>query len=204
MSAEHAATLRKTQTAFILRTASVAAAGIAILSLVLAFRGIRRNIPARKNSTSRLHHLLTFLVLAALFSGHSHAADRKPNIVIIYTDNLGYGDLSCNNPKAAYETPRIDRMAKEGVRFTDAHSPSTICSPSRYGLFSGQQIYRSTGKCGGKRQFVSLKVRYVKVRYARPRGQGNRFYLDGKLTCTVTEPITRRPQFIILSPEAQA
>ena len=47
-------------------------------------------------------------------------------------------------------------MAKEGVLFTDAHSPSTICSPSRYGLFSGQQIYRSTGKGGGA--FVKGRV----------------------------------------------
>lgn len=72
-----------------------------------------------------------------------------PNIIIVYADDLGYGDLSCCNPKAAYQTPRLDRMAREGVRFTDAHSPSTICSPSRYGLISGQQIYRSTGGGGG-------------------------------------------------------
>jgi len=78
------------------------------------------------------------------------AAKKKlPNIVIIYADDLGYGDLSCYNPKAAYKTPRLDRMAREGVRFADAHSPSTICSPSRYGLYSGQQIYRSTGRGGG-------------------------------------------------------
>ena len=72
-----------------------------------------------------------------------------PNIVIIYADDLGLGDLSCYNSEAAYKTPRLDRMAAEGIRFTDAHSPSTICSPSRYGLFSGQQIYRSTGRGGG-------------------------------------------------------
>lgn len=66
-----------------------------------------------------------------------------PNIVVIYADDLGYGDLSCYNPKAAYKTPRLDQMAAEGVRFTDAHSPSTICSPSRYGLYSGQQVYRT-------------------------------------------------------------
>jgi len=77
------------------------------------------------------------------------AAAELPNIVIVYTDDLGYGDLSIYNPKAAYKTPRIDRMAREGIMFTDAHSPSTICSPSRYGLFSGQQIYRSTGRGGG-------------------------------------------------------
>ena len=77
------------------------------------------------------------------------SAQQLPNIIIIYADDLGYGDLSCYNPKAAYQTPRLDQMAAEGIRFTDAHSPSTICSPSRYGLLSGQQIYRSTGRGGG-------------------------------------------------------
>jgi arylsulfatase A-like enzyme len=72
-----------------------------------------------------------------------------PNIIVIYADDVGFGDLSCYNARGAYRTPRLDRMAAEGIRFTDAHSPSTICSPSRYGLFSGQQIYRSTGRGGG-------------------------------------------------------
>ena len=80
-------------------------------------------------------------------NGQDHPS-KLPNIIIIYADDLGYGDLSCYNDKCAYETPRLDRMAREGVRFTDAHSPSTICSPSRYGLYSGQQIYRSTGGGG--------------------------------------------------------
>ena len=74
---------------------------------------------------------------------------KLPNIIIIYADDLGFGDLSSYNPKCAYRTPRLDQMAEEGIRFTDAHSPSTICSPSRYGLYSGQQIYRSTGRGGG-------------------------------------------------------
>ena len=71
-----------------------------------------------------------------------------PNIVIIYADDLGVGDLSCYNSKAAYKTPKLDEMASQGILFIDAHSPSTICSPSRYGLYSGQQIYRSTGRGG--------------------------------------------------------
>lgn len=73
---------------------------------------------------------------------------QLPNIIIIYADDLGYGDLSCYNPQAAYTTPRLDQMASEGILFRDSHSPSTICSPSRYGLFSGEQIYRSTGGGG--------------------------------------------------------
>lgn len=84
-----------------------------------------------------------------MFGLSASAETKLPNIIIIYADDLGLGDLSCYNPDAAYETPRLDRMAAEGIRFTDAHSPSTICSPSRYGLFSGQQIYRSTGRGGG-------------------------------------------------------
>ncbi len=88
------------------------------------------------------------LVLCACVTASCSAADL-PNIVIVYTDDLGLGDLSIYNPEAAYKTPRIDTMAREGILFTDAHSPSTICSPSRYGLFSGQQIYRSTGRGGG-------------------------------------------------------
>ena len=92
----------------------------------------------------------SLLAAICLFSISSASATaERPNIIIIYADDLGYGDLSCYNDKCAYQTPRLDQMAAEGIRFTDAHSPSTICSPSRYGLFSGQQIYRSTGRGGG-------------------------------------------------------
>lgn len=85
---------------------------------------------------------LTILLILGCTHSASWAQDR-PNIVIIYTDDLGYGDLSCYNPQAAYETPHLDKMAREGIRFTDAHSPSTICSPSRYGLYSGQLVCRT-------------------------------------------------------------
>ena len=93
--------------------------------------------------------LLTFAAVALLTKGHDAIAQELPNIIIIYADDVGYGDLSCYNKNSAYKTPRLDKMARQGVMFTDAHSPSTICSPSRYGLLSGQQIYRSTGKGGG-------------------------------------------------------
>ncbi|MCL4206696.1 MAG: arylsulfatase [Pirellulaceae bacterium] len=93
--------------------------------------------------------ILLGAVIVVAGAGPARAGSEKlPHIVIVYADDVGYGDLSCYNPRAAYETPRLDQMAAEGIRFTDAHSPSTICSPSRYGLFSGQQIYRSTGAGG--------------------------------------------------------
>lgn len=84
-----------------------------------------------------------FAVIQVFLSGSIYAASELPNVVIVYADDLGYGDLSCYNPQAAYQTPRLDQMATEGIRFVDAHSPSTICSPSRYGLFSGQQVCRT-------------------------------------------------------------
>ncbi len=100
-------------------------------------------------SASWMGPLAAALLAAVAPAQAAGGAPALPNIVIVYADDLGYGDLSCYNPDAAYRTPRLDRMAAEGVRFTDAHSPSTICSPSRYGLLSGQQIYRSTGRGGG-------------------------------------------------------
>lgn len=109
----------------------------------------RNSMQARRGFTST--GLLVGLALVVALTGAAMQciAAELPNIVIVYTDDLGFGDLSIYNPKAAYKTPRIDQMAREGIMFTDAHSPSTICSPSRYGLFSGQQIYRSTGRGGG-------------------------------------------------------
>ena len=95
-----------------------------------------------------LRQRVCWILLVLAMPGYIHA-ECHPNIIIIYADDLGFGDLSCYNSAAPYNTPRIDQMAAEGIRFTDAHSPSTICSPSRYGLFSGQQIFRSTGRGGG-------------------------------------------------------
>lgn len=90
-----------------------------------------------------LRPLLAAVVLAAAAVGALRAAPKMPNIVVVYADDLGYGDLSCCNPKAAYQTPHLDKMAREGILFMDAHSPCTICSPSRYGLYSGQLVCRT-------------------------------------------------------------
>lgn len=92
--------------------------------------------------------LLPILIVFSLISFSQ--AQQRPNIIIVYADDLGFGDLSCYNPDAKYQTPRLDQMAREGIRFVDAHSPCTICSPSRYGLYSGQLVCR-TGR--GTRAF---------------------------------------------------
>ncbi|MDB4766869.1 sulfatase-like hydrolase/transferase, partial [bacterium] len=66
---------------------------------------------------------------------------KKPNIVLIFADDLGYGDLSCYGATKV-QTPNIDKLATQGRRFTDAHSASAVCTPSRYGLLTGQYPFR--------------------------------------------------------------
>jgi arylsulfatase A len=69
--------------------------------------------------------------------------DRLPNILYILTDDLGYGDVSVYNPQAKTSTPNIDHLALQGIRFTDAHSPSAVSTPTRYGIMTGRYSWRS-------------------------------------------------------------
>lgn len=69
-------------------------------------------------------------------------AAESPNIVFILADDLGYGDLGCYNPESKIPTPNLDRLAQQGLRFTDAHSPCTVCTPTRYSLMTGQMAFR--------------------------------------------------------------
>lgn len=68
---------------------------------------------------------------------------RLPNIVLVLADDMGYGDLACQNPESKIPTPNLDRLAQQGLRFTDAHSPSAVCSPTRYGILTGEYAWRS-------------------------------------------------------------
>jgi arylsulfatase A-like enzyme len=85
--------------------------------------------------------VLFILIFAAC--SPADAATSPPNIVLIYADDLGYGDVSCNG--GAIKTPNIDRLAREGVRFTDAHSSAATCTPSRFALLTGQYAFRQKG-----------------------------------------------------------
>jgi arylsulfatase A len=84
---------------------------------------------------------ITFCLLACLTAVCAAAAG--PNIVIILADDLGYGDPQCYNAESKIPTPHIDRLAQRGVRFTDAHSPSAVCTPTRYSLLTGRYCWRS-------------------------------------------------------------
>ena len=74
-------------------------------------------------------------------------AAEQPNVVLIFADDLGYGDLGCYGATKV-QTPNIDRLAKEGRRFTDAHSASAVCTPSRYALLTGEYPVRANGGAG--------------------------------------------------------
>ncbi len=70
-------------------------------------------------------------------------ASNRPNFVYILADDLGFGDVRAYNPESKIPTPNLDRLASEGMRFTDAHSPSSVCTPTRYGLLTGRYAWRS-------------------------------------------------------------
>ncbi|MEQ1830504.1 MAG: arylsulfatase [Pirellula sp.] len=98
---------------------------------------------------------LVYLTLAILLAyghglnGQDVATPKSlPNILVILADDLGYGDLGCYNSESKVSTPNLDRLAREGIRFTDAHSASTVCTPSRYSLMTGRMCFR-TGYRGG-------------------------------------------------------
>ena len=85
--------------------------------------------------------------LALTFASPASAAD-KPNIVFILADDMGTGDVRCLNPNGKILTPHLDRLAAAGMTFTDAHSPSAVCSPTRYGVMTGRYAWRSKLKSG--------------------------------------------------------
>ena len=85
------------------------------------------------------HATVGLLILTAGLRGAAAAA--HPNIILIYTDDIGYGDVGCYGATKV-RTPHIDRLAREGRRFTDAHSASAVCTPSRYALVTGEYPFR--------------------------------------------------------------
>ena len=99
-----------------------------------------------------LGQVLPLVVLAGTVMGWlagQPALSAAPNIVVIYADDLGYGDVQCYNPeRGKIPTPQLDRLASQGMRFTDAHSSSGVCSPSRYTLLTGRYHWRTRLQAG--------------------------------------------------------
>ena len=92
-------------------------------------------------------HVRSWLILVFLL-GACQKEPELPNVVIILADDLGYGDIERYNPESRIPTPNLNRLADEGMRFTDAHSPSAVCSPTRYGLLTGRYAWRTSLKRG--------------------------------------------------------
>jgi arylsulfatase A-like enzyme len=89
-------------------------------------------------------------VLIILPIANSSASSKKnPNIIFLMADDMGYGDLQSYNSKSKINTPHLARLAKEGRRFTDAHSPASVCVPTRYGLMTGRYPFRMKSSRGG-------------------------------------------------------
>ena len=110
------------------------------------------NWPNRRCSPARLPWLAAWLVVITAFGPFTTktqaAATSKPNIVYILCDDLGYGDVRCLNPAGKIPTPNMDRLARGGIVFTDAHSSSSVCTPTRYGIMTGRYNWRSRLKSG--------------------------------------------------------
>ena len=97
---------------------------------------------------SRCRHLIVLCVIIAMVSGVQASAAERPNLVYILADDLGMGDLGCYNSQSKIPTPAIDGLAGEGMRFNDAHSPSAVCTPTRYGVLTGCYAWRTRLKRG--------------------------------------------------------
>ena len=86
---------------------------------------------------------ILFLLIVLVAACSSVIAAEQPNIVVILVDDMGYGDPGCFNPKSKIATPNIDSLARDGMRFTDAHAPGPLCHMSRYGLLTGRYPFRT-------------------------------------------------------------
>ncbi|MCM4167122.1 N-acetylgalactosamine-6-O-sulfatase [Arenibacter antarcticus] len=122
-----------------------------------------------KNSTVYL-----FMGLLVLLScSEKMETIKPPNIIYILADDMGYGDVSIYNSESQIKTPNIDRLASEGMRFTDAHSPSAVCTPTRYGILTGRYSWRSqlpTGVLRGYGQALLEKDRITAASLLKENG----------------------------------
>jgi len=90
---------------------------------------------------------LTIATIGLLASGQLGASE-KPNIVLVLADDMGYGDVQALNPDSSIPTPNLNRLAEQGITFTDAHTPPAVCTPTRHGLLTGRYCWRSRLKSG--------------------------------------------------------
>lgn len=111
--------------------------------------------------------LIIALSIASLFQSCNAVKEqnkKQPNIIFVLADDLGYGDLSCFNENSKIKTPNLDKMADNGMRFTDMHTSSSVCTPTRYGILTGRYNWRSgikQGVLGGKSKALIPESRTI-------------------------------------------
>lgn len=117
-----------------------------------------------------LIRLFTGIFVYSTAQGQQPAIGRRPNIIYILADDLGYGNLTCYNPKSPIPTPNIDRMAKQGTQFTRFYAGSTVCAPSRCALMTGKHMghayVRGNGDVSLRDQDTTLAQRLQASGYA--------------------------------------
>lgn len=102
--------------------------------------------PQNRSSATCVPALLILLagaVTLATWFVRSAVASEHPNVIVVMADDLGIGDVSPTNPNCKIRTPHLQKMAKEGITFLDAHTPSSVCTPTRCGLLTGRYNWRS-------------------------------------------------------------
>ena len=119
-------------------------------------------------------NLVCILMIGLIAGVASTAQAEKPNIVFVLCDDLGYGDIHCLNPeRGKIPTPGVDRLAKEGMVFTDAHSGSSVCTPTRYGLLTGRYSWRTRLQSGVVQGFKPCLIaadRPTVASFLKPQG----------------------------------
>ena len=106
---------------------------------------------------------------------------NSPNIIIILADDMGYGDVQSFNPKSEIPTPNLNKLSDEGIMFTDAHTPSSICTPTRYGLLTGRYCWRTSLKRGVLKGYDEPLIKEDRITIADYlKGQGYRTGIVGK------------------------
>ena len=104
-----------------------------------------KNFYQQKINLILISQIIPFCAVAQSQKSNS---SELPNIVYILADDMGYGDVSCYNENSKIKTPNIDKLASEGISFTDAHTSSSVCTPTRYGILTGRYNWRSVMKRG--------------------------------------------------------
>lgn len=122
--------------------------------------------------------LFYFSATGNTFAKQKQTKNKYPNIIYILTDDLGYGDVNCFNPESKLPTPNIDEMASNGVKFTNAHTSSSVCTPTRYGILTGRYNWRSSLKSsvlGGYSKSLIKKERVTVAKMLKEQGYSTAF-----------------------------